>query len=363
MLHKFNCGIYVYYLFQVYKLKLIEQMLNTQERLFCSRHNNLYKWECTIQYTPNKRQKYFSFSVGPAPSLIYLLGHWTDRNTIVRSSGDVLNEFSLDLSSCVDNLFELLLGMASIHGLLTVRRCNHFIRQFRAIPSLPISSLRGGVTSPIPVTRAAALPTGQLVHSNLLHQATPATNSIGDDSRSERSRHTSERGGGMAPPEKQEGWVRGKPTRAIASKLLDMPDHMAESHALYTQVAPSGLFRSRRHFKQCVKILRAMDRVDMVCHGPLQTSAPTSGSSLNVAKVPPTRPRRSRKVKLHFSIALTGKGRHVYSYYRRVTDRYGQENADPSTDDRSSISASSPSPVADSKIPSATSSPGLSDAL
>lgn len=206
----------------------------------------------------------------------------------------------------------------------------------------------------------ATLPSAKLNQSSLLHQAVSTANSVEDHGRGDRS-HTSEQEGDLTPPEEQEPWVDGKPTRAIASKLLDMPDYMAESHALYAQVIPSGLFRSRRHFKQCVKILRAMNRVDMVCHGPLAAPASTTPSS--GATVISTRSKRYRKVKLQFSIALTDKGTRVYSSLRRKTGDGAHESTDPSLHDKSSASSSPSPPIVDTKPPGTSSSPGLADAL
>lgn len=165
----------------------------------------------------------------------------------------------------------------------------------------------------------------------------------------------------------QEGWVHGKPTRAIASKLLDMPEYMADSHMLYSNVQPSGLFRSRRHFKQCVKILRSMGRVTMICHG--QTNATDvrtplishSSKSRSRSQAPSrSRSRKSAKQVLRFSIGLTPRGRRVYSFYRRVSLRYGHPTSDSSTSSKASSSSSSE--YSSSNTPSPDSR-GLADAL
>lgn len=250
--------------------------------------------------------------------------------------------------------------MAVIYNVLGLGRYIRFSRHLRAIPSSSVPSLRGDVHSTsTPTMCATALPLATLNQSSLLSQAVFTANSAEDHGSSDRS-HTPDQEGDLTPPEEQEPWVDGKPTRAIASKLLDMPDYMAESHALYARVFPSGLFRSRRHFKRCVKILRAMNRVDMVCHGHLADTASTTPTS--EAAVISTRSKRHQNAKLQFSIALTDKGTRVYSSLRRKTGDVAREGTDPLHDKPSASSSPSP-PIVDSKPPGTTSSSGLADAL
>lgn len=249
--------------------------------------------------------------------------------------------------------------MISIFHASRLRHCAPVIRRLCIFPSPSLPNSHGGLASLGTATRTTSLAPGHCYKSHFLHQATPVISTSDEDMRNDKS-HISEHIDDPIQPEVQEAWVEGKPTRAIASKLLDMPDHMAESHALYAKVNRSGLFRSRRHFKHCVKLMRSMKRVDMVCHG---SSVPESTSVFpsESGAVSLNRSKRYQKEKLQFSIALTGRGRRVYSRLRRISDRNDQENTDPGSNADAASTTSFPS-SADSK-PSPNPSSGLSDAL
>lgn len=89
-------------------------------------------------------------------------------------------------------------------------------------------------------------------------------------------------------------WIQDLPTRAIADSLLGKEQYLFSHEKLYEEVNESGLFRSHRHFKHCLKMMRTQNRVKIVCNGP----------------------ERIASAKLAFSVKLTAKGRSVYRYYR-----------------------------------------------
>lgn len=89
-------------------------------------------------------------------------------------------------------------------------------------------------------------------------------------------------------------WVRNMPTRAIAHFLMRYDSHLAPHDELFNKVNDSGLMKSKRHFKHCLKMMRLQKRVDIVCLGPQRV-----GSS-----------------KLKFAVKLTKRGNAVFSYYR-----------------------------------------------
>lgn len=124
--------------------------------------------------------------------------------------------------------------------------------------------------------------------------------------------------------DEQEAWVEAKPTRVIASKLLDAPDLTLAHGALYAAVEPSGLFPSRRHFKQCLKILGTMNRVNIACVGPKEDPA---GEKAGVAR-PTHRGKAKRRHNFAFAVQLTTNGQRVYSLYRRVAMRRAAEGSD-----------------------------------
>ncbi|PXF41637.1 hypothetical protein BWQ96_08648 [Gracilariopsis chorda] len=89
-------------------------------------------------------------------------------------------------------------------------------------------------------------------------------------------------------------WVRNMPTRAIAHFLMGYESRLAPHDELFDKVNASGLMRSKRHFKHCLKMMRLQKRVDVVCLGPQRVGSST------------------RK----FAVKLTSRGNAVYRYYR-----------------------------------------------
>lgn len=96
---------------------------------------------------------------------------------------------------------------------------------------------------------------------------------------------------------KQASWVRNLPTRAIANVLLESDSYMASHDALYHAVDKTGLLRSRRHFKHCLRMMSDQKRVKVFCIGPEKVGS----------------------AKLKFSVKLTSRGRTIYGFYRRGT--------------------------------------------
>lgn len=92
-----------------------------------------------------------------------------------------------------------------------------------------------------------------------------------------------------------ERWVNGMPSRLIAQLLLGKSRHMADHKELFEETSSTGLFKSRRHFKHCLKLMKCSKRVDIICLGPERV-----GSS-------------HRK----FSVKLTTRGARIYSSYRQ----------------------------------------------
>lgn len=93
-----------------------------------------------------------------------------------------------------------------------------------------------------------------------------------------------------------DAWTLRQPTRMIAHKLLDRDKHMLSMTELYDDLSNScDLFRSRRHFKHCLKLMRAKNRVQVICLGP-----ESIGSSV-----------------LKFAVKLTGQGQRTYLWFRQ----------------------------------------------
>lgn len=91
-----------------------------------------------------------------------------------------------------------------------------------------------------------------------------------------------------------DAWTSGQPTRYIAHKLLDRDRAMCGLRELYEEVMDSGMFRSKRHFKQCLKMMKCKNRVQIICLGPVAIGSPN----------------------LKFAVKLTGKGQRTYLFYR-----------------------------------------------
>lgn len=88
----------------------------------------------------------------------------------------------------------------------------------------------------------------------------------------------------------------GMPTRMIAHVLLQRERPVMEHSDLFQEANASGMFRSHRHFKHCLKMMKHQKRVHIVCLGPERVGSPN---------------RR-------FAVSLTKRGVHAYSWYRSV---------------------------------------------
>lgn len=135
------------------------------------------------------------------------------------------------------------------------------------------------------------------------------------------------------PAQAGEEWQDGRPTRAIASALLKVEGCTLEHKALYEAVDRSGLLRSHRHFKQCLKMMRLSRRACV--------------RSIGLARVGDSRPQ--------FTVSLTRKGRTIYEFQR---DHWQPGGWKPVTDSDGILADRSPAPPEAPSRP-----PGLSDAL
>lgn len=63
---------------------------------------------------------------------------------------------------------------------------------------------------------------------------------------------------------------------------------------LYDELIDTGMFRSKRHFKHCLKLMKSKNRVQIVCQGPTEIGSPN----------------------LKFAVKLTGKGQRTYLFFR-----------------------------------------------
>lgn len=89
-------------------------------------------------------------------------------------------------------------------------------------------------------------------------------------------------------------WIRGMPTRAIAAALLDAKHNTLTHEELFKVASESDLIRSRRHFKQCLRLLKDQKR--------------TASFSLG--------PERVGSANIKFAVRLTLRGEKIYSKYR-----------------------------------------------
>lgn len=92
-----------------------------------------------------------------------------------------------------------------------------------------------------------------------------------------------------------EAWVNGMPTRLIAQVLLCKSRCMADHRELFEEISTSGMFKSRRHFKHCLKLMKLSKRLDIICLGPEKVG-------------------KSRR---KFAVKLTARGERIYTCYRR----------------------------------------------
>lgn len=89
------------------------------------------------------------------------------------------------------------------------------------------------------------------------------------------------------------------PTRVIASVLLKEEREMMDHGALFDEVEKSGLLRSRRHFKHCLRMLKDQKRVLIICNGLEKVGSP----------------------KRKFSVKLTQRGSVIYTKYSQAPHR------------------------------------------
>ena len=101
-------------------------------------------------------------------------------------------------------------------------------------------------------------------------------------------------------------WVEGMPTRAIADALLSKENYLAPHDALYDEVNQTGVLRSHRHFKHCLKMLKEQNRVRVICLGPEKVAS------------------NKRK----FSVKLTSRGRSTYSFFKSCYKENAEEPKD-----------------------------------
>lgn len=92
-----------------------------------------------------------------------------------------------------------------------------------------------------------------------------------------------------------DAWTIGQPTRMIVHKLLEKEKFTHGLRELWEEVEQTGMFKSKRHFKHCLKILKSRQRVDVICLGP----------------------QRVGSAKLKFSARLTRRGARTYLWFRQ----------------------------------------------
>lgn len=92
-----------------------------------------------------------------------------------------------------------------------------------------------------------------------------------------------------------DAWTIGQPTRMIAHKLLEKEKFTCGLLELWEEVEETGMFKSKRHFKHCLKLLKSRQRVDVMCIGP----------------------ERVGSAKLKFSARLTRRGARTYLWFRQ----------------------------------------------
>lgn len=93
---------------------------------------------------------------------------------------------------------------------------------------------------------------------------------------------------------KLEGWVQGQLTRAIGQALLDAERNTMDKKKLMELLQNAGAVKSQSHFRESVRMLEKMKRVEVNCLGPVRIG--------------------SREQT--FRIYLTSRGKRVYSWHR-----------------------------------------------
>lgn len=104
------------------------------------------------------------------------------------------------------------------------------------------------------------------------------------------------KGGGQQALRRAPLWVHNMPTRQIANVLLQQDRQMMDYDLLYGAVEQSGLFRSKRHFKHCLRMLKQQNRVQVICRGP----------------------EKAGSAKRLFSVKLTRRGCTIYTRYSQM---------------------------------------------
>lgn len=83
------------------------------------------------------------------------------------------------------------------------------------------------------------------------------------------------------------------PTRVIADVLLRAGPKPIAHEVLYQEADKSGLMRSHRHFKHCLRMMKDQNRVKVICLGPEKVGS----------------------AKRKFAVGLTRKGTILYTKY------------------------------------------------
>lgn len=99
-----------------------------------------------------------------------------------------------------------------------------------------------------------------------------------------------------------ERWVQGQLTRAIGQVLLDAERNTMDKKKLLELLTQNGAAKSYLHFRESIKMLEKMKRIDVSCLGPVKIGS------------------RERK----FTVRLTSRGWHVYSWHRLNPTAYSE---------------------------------------
>lgn len=91
-----------------------------------------------------------------------------------------------------------------------------------------------------------------------------------------------------------ESWVQRHLTKAIGQALLDAERNTIDKKKLLELLQEAGIVKSYLHFRESIRMLEKMKRVEVFCKGPVKIGS------------------RERK----FSVQLTSRGRHVYRWHR-----------------------------------------------
>lgn len=102
-----------------------------------------------------------------------------------------------------------------------------------------------------------------------------------------------------------EPWVRGQPMRLLASILLRQPKLTMRHDDLLDAAFTTGMFKSRRHIKHSLKMMKSVKRVGVSCQGVEHV-----GSSKRV-----------------FHVTLFPKARKLYTSYMKHHQAQGDQTA------------------------------------